>query len=666
MDLSGQITVTTAAGAAFGVAPSLDLSGQIVATTRIVGLFGSVPPFPVSGVIRATVTATIAPVFSFPLFASQIVTAGAGSAAFSFTAQPLYGRIGVSTSARIHYPGTGPFLRGRVTTRVMGRATFPGAGPWLSGTIVSFSTARWSFLNDGPFLFGTVIAFSTGSFGVPDPVVLSGQITATTAAQVLTPGSGPFLAGRITAEISASSRFVEVGSLSGVIVTHSAASTQYLGLGEFSGVIASASVAGAAPEYPVPLSGTITALSTGTAYFPPRVLLDAILTITSAATLVGQTTVYLSGSIAGSVAANASWPEPFPLGGQIAVTVAAFVEGVYPEIREVSGVIAASVAASIEVDGSFLTYLSGVIEAQTAISAPADYVSFFSGQVTITTAVGGFAFPRINLIGGKITSAVQAWFGIDIGAELVQPLPPYPTAFPTQSLEHYLDFITSEHNQKPKYTQTVSISAEPFVTQQALTASIPALFDLDYAVGEQLDFTGQWVGKSRWIEIPNVFFSWDQEGIGWNQANWRGQLDTDTHLQRLDDYHYRVLLYASVIANHWDGSVPAAYVAWDVLFEYTGMKVVIQDYGNMSMIYGLLWDVEPDTVLLSLFVNGQMDLKPEGVEILAYAYQDEPGVPFFGFDAQNETVAGWDSGNGPSWCHLVKAMCRSNHGDLTQ
>ena len=642
MDLSGQITIAVTAGAQPGGAGPLFLSGRIVATTKAVGLFGSVPPFPVSGAIRASVAATVAPVFSFPLHASQIVTQSAARLTFSFTPVLLDGRVSAQSSARIHYPGTGPFLRGRVTTRITGRATFPGAGPWLSGTVVSFSTARFADPAQGAILYGHVVAFSMGRFGVPAPATLSGQITATTAAQVLTPGSGPFLSGRITAEISASSRFVEIGSLSGVIVTQSAASTQYRGMGDLSGVITAASVAGADPAWAVPLSGTVASLSTGTAYFPPRILLDAILTTISTATLVGQETLYLYGGISGVVSASASWPEPFPLSGQIAFAVSALVEGVYPEIREVGGVIAASVSASIT--GSFLTFLDGVIEAQVGISAPADYISFFSGQVTITTGAGGFAFPRINLIGARITSAVQAWFGIDVGAELVQPLPPYPVAFPVQTLEHYLDFITSEHNQKPKYMQTVSIGVEPFVAQQALTASIPALFDLDYAVGEQLDFTGQWVGKSRWIEIPNVFFSWDQEGIGWNQANWRGQLDTDTHLQRLDDYHYRILLYASVIANHWNGSVPAAYAAWDELFEYTGMKVVIQDYGNMSMIYGLLWNYEPDTVLLSLFVNGQMDLKPEGVEILAYAYQDEPGIPFFGFDAQNETVSGWDSG----------------------
>jgi hypothetical protein len=41
---------------------------------------------------------------------------------------------------------------------------------------------------------------------------------------------------------------------------------------------------------------------------------------------------------------------------------------------------------------------------------------------------------------------------------------------------------------------------------------------------------------------------------------------------------------ATIIANHWDGSVPAAYEAWDTLFHWTGLKVVIQDYGDMSMM----------------------------------------------------------------------------------
>jgi hypothetical protein len=291
--------------------------------------------------------------------------------------------------------------------------------------------------------------------------------------------------------------------------------------------------------------------------------------------------------------------------------------------------------------------LFGSITARTQVQSSQTFSSPFSGRVTSRTSVIGSAQNRQNILFGTITAAAVASLII---AEIVPPLPIYPPPFLTHELGDYLDKITSEHNQKPKYLSTVGISVNPLVEDAQLVAGIIGLFDLDYSVGQQEDFTGQWIGKSRWIEIPGVFFAWDQEGNGWNQANWKGPLDATNNLERLDDYHYRLLLYATIIANHWDGSIPKAYEAWDTLFAYAGIKVVIQDYGNMTMLYGILSDQILDSVLLSLFLTGEMDLRPEGVQLRAYALQAEPGVPFFAWDSSSDSVLGWDSGQ---WGKMV-------------
>jgi hypothetical protein len=64
----------------------------------------------------------------------------------------------------------------------------------------------------------------------------------------------------------------------------------------------------------------------------------------------------------------------------------------------------------------------------------------------------------------------------------------------------------------------------------------------------------------------------------------------------------------------------------------------------MTMLYGLLSTGILDNVLLNLFLTGQMDLRPEGVELRAYALQPEPGEPFFAWDAASDSVQGWNSG----------------------
>jgi len=230
--------------------------------------------------------------------------------------------------------------------------------------------------------------------------------------------------------------------------------------------------------------------------------------------------------------------------------------------------------------------------------------------------------------------------------------PPEPPCEPvwTRPLEYYLSLITSEHNQKPKYMTTVESSIDPIVHNEMTTADLPCLFDVDIAVGEQLDYTGQWVGKTRWIELPNVFFTWDAGGLGWDQAYWKGPYDSENAVQRLDDQHYRLLLYATIVANHWNGSIPDAYRSWDIVFAPTGFQVVIQDWGDMTMAYGLLGPKPIDAITQSLFMSGEMDLKPEGVVLSSYIFQEIPGIPFFGFDGQSNAIAGWDKGQ---WGILV-------------
>jgi len=364
----------------------------------------------------------------------------------------------------------------------------------------------------------------------------------------------------------------------------------------------------------------------------------------------------LSGRIRTSAAARiAAFGLGSFLSGRIVVTSQAQIvaASLVPQLR-LAARLASTSAARRQSQVSGTISLSGQIKTVGALQGWSDRqvplgISFlWPARIKTTVRLQGTAQPLFALTrGGRITTMVSAQL---LRSELLEPLPAYPLPFPVQPLDHWLGLITSEHKPRPKYVKTVSLSVDPVVADTTLAATLPGLFDLDYSHGEQEDFTGQWIGKSRWIELPNPFFSWDFEGMGWNQANWKGPFDSQNALQRLDDYHYRLLLYATVIANHWDGSVPAAYAAWDTLFHWTGLKVVIQDYGNMTMMYGLLWETAPDTVLLSLFTSGQMDLKPEGIALISYIFQTEPGVPLFAWDAETSSVAGWDEG---AWGTLV-------------
>jgi hypothetical protein len=231
------------------------------------------------------------------------------------------------------------------------------------------------------------------------------------------------------------------------------------------------------------------------------------------------------------------------------------------------------------------------------------------------------------------------------------------------TLEQYLNLITSEHQPWPRYMSTVGLSVQPGVDNANAALSLIGLFDLDTAVGQQLDFCGQWIGQSRYLSLPvDPWFSWDTTNLGWGQGVWFEPYATPGESIGLDDYHYRILLYAKVAANFWDGTIPGAYAAWNTLFAGTGYQILIQDqmamtagggtvHANMHVIQALVGP-ELDPMTEALFLGGYLGLKSAGVSV-SYMVQSESGVPLFAWDSGPAAgpvtypptpLAGWDLG----------------------
>jgi hypothetical protein len=268
------------------------------------------------------------------------------------------------------------------------------------------------------------------------------------------------------------------------------------------------------------------------------------------------------------------------------------------------------------------------------------------------------------------------------------PIPP-PARPVVVTLEQYLNLITAEHNQRPRYMATVALSIAPYLDGENLAFNLIGLFDLDTAVGQQLDMLGEWVGITRFISAPlNEWFALDVRNEGFDQGRWISPFESSTQVITLDDDHYRLLLRAKIVANQWDGTIPGAYEAWNTLFAGTGYQILIQDglprgeydfafdgqaggfdrsawfqksaieaiyfslddpalgfdagywlgapgtailqprardHGNMHLIEALLGP-PLDAVTLALFTGGYLGLKSAGVQI-DYVTQVQPPVP---------------------------------------
>lgn len=269
---------------------------------------------------------------------------------------------------------------------------------------------------------------------------------------------------------------------------------------------------------------------------------------------------------------------------------------------------------------------------------------------------------------------------------------PYSGATPTISV--YLGKITpwQASDKKPKFNATVAAGVQPYVDQQAFVATLPAQFDIDLAIGAQLDVVGQWVGRSRFVSvpIPGAFFSFDTDGLGWDEGYWQGPYDGADGLSRLPDDLYRKLLYTKRAANSWDGTTDGAEAilrtyltdpATQVFIDDDGRAVVSQNYfafdvdgagwdqgtwsapgspthepGRMSLHYTIcIAGRLPSAIDLHILGNGLIPVNAAGYDV-DYAVTTVGGAPLFGFDMDDENVSGFDVGAWGADPHTVAEL----------
>lgn len=217
-------------------------------------------------------------------------------------------------------------------------------------------------------------------------------------------------------------------------------------------------------------------------------------------------------------------------------------------------------------------------------------------------------------------------------------------------LNEYLDLITSEHRQKPNYIAVVTANLQvPLRVQDLMAAMIP-LFDVDVAIGDQLDIIGEWVGITRNVSIPidGVYFAWDDEfTVGWEYGSWQPH-NTPVDITSLPDDAYRTLIKAKIAANSWDGTTDGAYDVWESIF--TNFTILIQDHQDMSYALAIVGGIV-DSLTLALLLGGYIPLKPEGVRVTDY-YVPVDTNPAFAWDVESEFLAGWEEG---SWLRQIPA-----------
>lgn len=202
----------------------------------------------------------------------------------------------------------------------------------------------------------------------------------------------------------------------------------------------------------------------------------------------------------------------------------------------------------------------------------------------------------------------------------------------------YLGLITREHASKPRFMAYNTMLLQPVLDFQAFCESVTPAFDIDTAVGIQLDTLGKWIGMGRAVPVPitGVYFTFDT-GPGFDKGIFRGQYDPTTTMESLPDEQYRRVLKARIEYNHWNGSIPQAVDGMKRAFPEADL--IIQTYPGGSMTYVLYGPLKP--IDQAIFDAGYFDFKPAGVSFERHLSTIHP---VFGFDANGTNTRGFDAG----------------------
>lgn len=185
----------------------------------------------------------------------------------------------------------------------------------------------------------------------------------------------------------------------------------------------------------------------------------------------------------------------------------------------------------------------------------------------------------------------------------------------TLQLGYYLNLVTSQYRNSPKFMAFLTLLLKKFDDVSQCLVAMDQAFDVDNAVGEQLNMVGAIVGASRTVGF--------QPSGGVSPV--------------LDDTTYRILIKAVAGANQWNGTIDGLQSIWENLFP--SGTITIADNQNMTATIFLTGTFT--SIVQDLIVNGYIVPRPQTV-MYNYVFST---LPAFGFDLDNSLVAGFDQGH---------------------
>ena len=182
------------------------------------------------------------------------------------------------------------------------------------------------------------------------------------------------------------------------------------------------------------------------------------------------------------------------------------------------------------------------------------------------------------------------------------------------TLSYYLSLITSEYAAKPKFLSTITALLNPLAQTINFSENLYNYFNVNTALGDQLNKLGAWCGVSRSVPVTlNVYFSLDSATLGLDQASMLGPGDPLTGLVSLPDNAYQQLIKMYIALHKSKGTKQELYNILSPLF--VPAKLVIQGQNNNTVFFGL--EGTPlNSIFLQMFTGGYLSPTAAGVQAI--------------------------------------------------
>lgn len=182
------------------------------------------------------------------------------------------------------------------------------------------------------------------------------------------------------------------------------------------------------------------------------------------------------------------------------------------------------------------------------------------------------------------------------------------------SNESYLQLITSQYATKPKFNAMVQAYLDMVSPAVDCLNSFNEIFNLDDAVGDQLDILGSYVALTRELPVS----------------------DPDIP-SALDDELFRTVIKARILSNFWDGTIEQWNEIIKTMFPLASYNII--DNQDMSAQV-IMIDPSASRAMVALLFNGYIVPKPAGVKV-NWTIQDKA---LFGWDTDTAFLKGWEDG----------------------